>query len=186
MENNEWEHFSVPSYDDLCPALSSLGPVFLFTFCRQALDSLLICHISALGLLPPRTPFVGYWVHPRMGTVGAHGGLGVTRVSFSQPEGDWFSFPPHPHHLIHWSTLLSLRIVHLLSEWTNYTGCASLLFPDLADLLFIAFPKMFAGSVPFNPASAIWHSGWNTAITKHQRPLSADHLWGRGCYTLFF
>lgn len=145
-----------------------------------------LSHLSALGLLPPRTPFVGYWVHPRMGTVGAHGGLGVTRVSFSQPEGGWFSFPPHPHHLIHWSTLLSLRIVHLLSEWTNYTGCASLLFPDLADLLFIAFPKMFAGSVPFNPASAIWHSGWNTAITKHQRPLSADHLWGRGCYTLFF
>lgn len=27
---------------------------------------------------------------------------------------------------------------------------------DLADLLFIAFPEMFAGSVPFNSASKMW------------------------------
>ena len=64
------------------------------------------------------------------------------------------------HSLISWNTVLSLRTVNLLSKWTNYTHCASLLFSDLADLLFIAFPKMFASNVPSNPASEIWHWGW--------------------------
>lgn len=145
-------------------------------------------HLSHLSSRTPASPhsFCGLLGIPSDGDCGSRRGLGCHTSVLLSAWVSWFSFPPHPHHLIHWSTLLSLRIVHLLSEWTNYTGCASLLFPDLADLLFIAFPKMFAGSVPFNPASAIWHSGWNTAITKHQRPLSADHLWGRGCYTLFF
>lgn len=138
-----------------CPPVS----VFLFAF-WHLLDFLLMFHIcSVLGLLLPHTPSVGYCSSPGK-RAESPVGLGYHVWPFLSlcRKSVFLSSPSHS--LISWNTGLSLRIVNLFSKWTNCTGCVSLLFPALADLLFIAFPKIFACSSPSNPASKMWHGRW--------------------------
>ena len=151
------KYFSVSSTDDLGPAVSSLCPIFLFDFLPR--DSWFPSHVSQLSvltLLPLGAPLLytlewGVWEPTCAWMSHMCPSLSLGRKSF-------FLSSPF-HSLISWNTVLSLRTVNLLSKWTDYTRWASLLFSDLADLLFIAFPKMFASSVPSNPASEIWHWG---------------------------
>ena len=114
-------------------------------------------HVTALSSYTPAPPLV-YTLGRGLGKPAC---AWMSHMCPSPTLGRKSFFLSSPFHsLISWNTVLSLRTVNLLSKWTNYTHCASLLFSDLADLLFIAFPKMFASSVPSNPASKIWHWGW--------------------------